>query len=76
MTTLAIVELVRFLLKLFPKQYVLSKRLNQDPLEAFFSNIRRVGGTNVAPDIARYEQYQRLIACKKQPKQSTSANVV
>ena len=65
MTTKAIVELVRFLLKLFLKQYVLTKRLNQDPLEAFLSNIRRVGGTNEAPDVARYAQYQRLIAFKK-----------
>ena len=76
LTTKAIVSLLRFLFKLFPKQYVLSKRLNQDPLETFFINIRRVGGTNKAPDIARYGQYQRLIACKKQLKQSRSANVV
>ena len=66
MTTKTIVELVRFMLKSFSKRYVLTKRLNQDPLEAFFSNIRRIGGTNEAPGVARYGQYQRLISFKKQ----------
>ena len=46
MATKSMVEMVRFLLRSSPKGvFVLTRLINQDPLEAFFSRVRRMGGS-------------------------------
>ena len=75
-TTKSMVELIRFLLKNSPPNtYVLSRRINQDPLEAFFSQIRRAGGSTEVPDLLSYGHCHNLLSVKKQLNDIKNANV-
>ncbi|CAK8681849.1 unnamed protein product [Clavelina lepadiformis] len=58
-----------------PGSYVCTRPINQDPLEAFFGQVRRTGGSNEAPDVNSYGQYQNIISCMKQYKQVKESNV-
>ena len=76
MTSKAMPELIIFLLKNSPPgSYVLSNRINQDPLEAFFGHIRKSGGCNEAPNVDLYGCYHNIISCQKQIKQVKGSNV-
>ncbi|CAK8690457.1 unnamed protein product [Clavelina lepadiformis] len=75
-TSMAIVELVKFLLENSPEgSYVLTKRLNQDPLEAYFGHMRQTGRRNEVPDIHQYAQFENVIMCKKNIKSLKGSNV-
>ncbi|CAK8682451.1 unnamed protein product [Clavelina lepadiformis] len=74
--TMAIAELVKFLLEKSPEgSYVLTKRLNQDPLEAYFGHMRQTGRRNEVPDIHQYAQFENVIMCKKNIKSLKGSNV-
>ena len=76
MASKAMSELVKYLLSASPPgSYVCTRRINQDPLEAFFGQVRRTGGSNEAPDVNSYGQYQNIISCMKQYKQVKGSNV-
>jgi len=65
MSSKGMVELIRFLLSVSPSgSYVLSSRVNQDPLEAFFGLMRKTGGRNTAPSVNLYGYYQNIISCQ------------
>ena len=56
-----------------PNSHALAKLLeaffSQKALEAFSSQVRRMGGSNEAPNVLAYARCQRLISCKKRLKQ-------
>ena len=69
--------MVRFVPRSSAKgMFVLTRRINQDPLKAFFSQVRRMGGSNEALNVLTYARCQRLISCKKQLKQVRGSNVL
>ena len=77
MATKSMLEMVRFLLRSSPKGvFVLTRRIKQDPLEAFRSQMRLMGGSNEAPNVLAYARCKRLIFCKKQLKQVRGSNVL
>lgn len=77
LTTMAIVNLIRTFLPLLPTNYyIITKRLNQDPLEAFFGQIRKSGGTCENPDLERYGHLQRIIGVRKDLKNTRGSNVL
>jgi len=76
LTTMAIVELVQELLETSPNgSYVITKRLNQDPLEAFFGQIRQLGRRNEMPNIVEYAQNHTIISWQKGIRHQKGSNV-
>lgn len=75
-STKAMVELVQFLLKRCPPEsYVLTKRINQDPLESYFGQMRQLGKRNEMPDLNQYAQFENIIVTKKKIKALKGSNV-
>lgn len=75
-TTTAIVELIKFLLNNSPTgSYVITNRINQDPLEAYFSKMRQIGRTNEMPSIKQYAEYENILVSQKVLRQEKGANV-
>ena len=57
-STLSIVALVKEVL-LNGAKYVLARRINQDPLEAFFGYQRRIGGRVEVPSVRTFSSNAR-----------------
>lgn len=75
-TTTAMLELIPLLLKNSPSgTYVMTKRLNQDPLEAFFGSIRQSGRRNENPDVNQYGQFQNILSMRKEIRSVKGSNV-
>ena len=70
------VELIKHVLLNSPKgTFVLTKRLNQDPLEAYFSAMRYVGRRSEMPDVHQYCLYTNIIQCTKRIKHIKGSNI-
>ena len=55
-TVLSFIEMVQYLLSLPGVQYILSEKLCQDPIEAFFGKQRAAGGRSDNPTVQQFCQ--------------------
>ena len=60
-TVNSFIDLTKELLQIPGVEYVLSGKLNQDPLEQHFSKNRSMGGFNDNPNIAQFGHNERQI---------------
>ena len=54
---------------------MLTKRISQDPIEAFFSQMRQIGRRNEMPDISQYSENLNIITWQKGVRQTKGSNV-
>ena len=74
-TTLAMIELIPYQISQAPGSYVLTKRLSQDPIEAFFNQMRQIGPRNEMPDVSQYSKNLNIIIWQKGVCQTKGSNV-
>ena len=76
MATQGVVDLVKYILSHSPKEaYVVTKRINQDAVEAYFGHMRQIGRRCENPNINHYAQFENVIVAKKRIKSLKGSNV-